>query len=204
MSPVPGIEVQIAEDGEILTRGPHVMKGYFNNEAATAEVIDEDGWFHTGDIGIIDADGFVKITDRKKNIIVLSNGKNIAPQPIESELVQSPLINQILLVGNERKNLAALIVPNFDALKAWASENSVETADLSAMLQAREVQQYIQSEIRSHLTDFADFEQVRRFTLLEKEFSQEADEMTPTLKLKRNVIIEKYGDAIEGMYPEDA
>ena len=101
--PVPGIEVQIAEDGEILTRGPHVMKGYFNNESATAEVIDGENWFHTGDIGIIDEDGFVKITDRKKNIIVLSNGKNVAPQPIESELVQSPFINQILLVGNERK-----------------------------------------------------------------------------------------------------
>ncbi len=201
--PVPGVEVQIAEDGEILTRGPHVMKGYFNNETETAEVINEDGWFHTGDIGIIDADGFIKITDRKKNIIVLSNGKNVAPQPIESELVQSPFISQILLVGNERKNLAALIVPNFDALKAWTSENSVETTDQTAMLQAREVQQHIQSEIRSRLTDFSDFEQVRRFTLLEKEFSQENDEMTPTLKLKRNVIIEKYGDAIEGMYPEE-
>ena len=203
-APVPGVEVRIAEDGEILTRGPHVMKGYFSNEAATAEVIDGEGWFHTGDIGIIDADGFVKITDRKKNIIVLSNGKNVAPQPIESELVQSPFINQIMLVGNERKNLAALIVPNFDALKAWASENSVETEDLSAMLQAREVQQHIQSEIRSRLTDFADFEQVRRFVLLEKEFSQEADEMTPTLKLKRNVIIERYSDVIEAMYPEDS
>ena len=201
---VPGIEVQIAEDGEILTRGPHVMKGYFNNETATAEVIDEDGWFYTGDIGIIDEDGFVKITDRKKNIIVLSNGKNVAPQPIESKLVQSPLISQIMLIGNERKNLAALIVPNFDALKAWAAENGVATDDLSAMLQKREVQQHIQSEIRSRLTDFADFEQVRRFTLLDKEFSQEADEMTPTLKLKRNVIIEKYGDVIEGMYPEEA
>ena len=133
---------------------------------------------------------------------MLSNGKNVAPQPIESKLVQSPFISQILLVGNERKNLAALIVPNFDALKAWASENGIETADLSAMLQTREVQQHIQSEIRSRLTDFADFEQVRRFTLLEKEFSQEADEMTPTLKLKRNVIIEKYSDAIDGMYPE--
>lgn len=203
-APVSGIEVQIAEDGEILTRGPHVMKGYFNNDTATAEVIDADGWFHTGDIGIIDADGFVKITDRKKNIIVLSNGKNVAPQPIESELVRSPFISQVMVVGSERKNLAALIVPNFDALKAWASENGIETADLPAMLQAREVQQHIQSEIRSRLTDFADFEQVRRFTLLEKEFSQEADEMTPTLKLKRNVIIEKYSDAINGMYPEDS
>ena len=201
---VPGIEVQIAEDGEILTRGPHVMKGYFNNDTATAEVIDGDGWFHTGDIGIIDADGFVKITDRKKNIIVLSNGKNVAPQPIESELVRSPFISQVMVVGSERKNLAALIVPNFDALKVWASENGIETGDLSAMLEAREVQQQIQSEIRSRLTDFADFEQVRRFTLLEKEFSQEEDEMTPTLKLKRNVIMERYADVIAGMYPEDS
>ena len=201
--PVPGIEVQIAEDGEILTRGPHVMKGYFNNAAETAEVIDADGWFYTGDIGIIDADGFVKITDRKKNIIVLSNGKNVAPQPIESELVQSPFISQIMLIGNERKNLAALIVPNFDALKAWATENDVETAELPEMLQSSEVQQLIQREMRSRLTDFADFEQVRRFVLLEKEFSQDADEMTPTLKLKRNVIIEKYADVIERMYPED-
>ena len=201
---VPGIEVQIAADGEILTRGPHVMKGYFNNDAATAEVIDADGWFHTGDIGIIDADGFVKITDRKKNIIVLSNGKNVAPQPIESELVRSPFISQVMVVGSERKNLAALIVPNFEALKAWASENGINATDLPAMLQTREAQQHIQSEIRSRLTDFADFEQVRRFTLLEKEFSQEDDEMTPTLKLKRNVIIEKYGDAIDGMYPEDS
>ena len=202
--PVPGVEVQIAEDGEILTRGPHVMKGYFNNETETAEVIDTDSWFHTGDIGLIDEDGFVKITDRKKNIIVLSNGKNVAPQPIESELVQSPFMSQIMLIGNERKNLAALIVPNFDALKAWASENGVETDDLSAMLQTREVQQLIQRDIRSRLTDFADFEQVRRFALLDKEFSQEDDEMTPTLKLKRNVIIEKYADVIDGMYPEDA
>ena len=202
--PVQGVEVQIAEDGEILTRGPHVMKGYFNNESATAEVIDGEGWFHTGDIGIIDEDGFVKITDRKKNIIVLSNGKNVAPQPIESELVQSPFINQILLVGNERKNLAALIVPNFDALKAWAAENNVATDDLATTLETREVQQLIQGEIRSRLTDFSDFEQVRRFTLLDKEFSQEADEMTPTLKLKRNVIIERYGDAIAEMYPEDS
>ncbi|MCE2413811.1 long-chain fatty acid--CoA ligase [Candidatus Poribacteria bacterium] len=201
--PVQGVEVRIAEDGEILTRGPHVMKGYFNNESATAEVIDGEGWFHTGDIGIIDEDGFVKITDRKKNIIVLSNGKNVAPQPIESELVQSPFINQILLVGNERKNLAALIVPNFDALKAWAAENNVATDDLATMLETREVQQLIQGEIRSRLTDFSDFEQVRRFTLLDKEFSQEADEMTPTLKLKRNVIMERYGDTIEEMYPED-
>ncbi len=202
--PVPGIEVQIAEDGEILTRGPHVMKGYFNNDEATAEVIDSEGWFYTGDIGIIDEDGFIKITDRKKNIIVLSNGKNVAPQPIESQLIQSPFINQIMLVGNERKNVAALIVPNFDALNSWGKENEVDTSDMSAMLKTREVHQLIQKEIRERLTDFADFEQVRRFALLEREFSQEEDEMTPTLKLKRNVIIEKFSDEIEGMYPEES
>ncbi len=202
--PVPGIEVQIAEDGEILTRGPHVMKGYFNNDEATAEVIDSEGWFYTGDIGLIDEDGFIKITDRKKNIIVLSNGKNVAPQPIESQLIQSPFINQIMLVGNERKNVAALIVPNFDALKSWGTENGLDTSEISKMLKTREVQQHIQKEIRERLTDFADFEQVRRFALLEREFSQEEDEMTPTLKLKRNVIIEKFSDEIEGMYPEES
>lgn len=203
-APVPGIEVNIAEDGEILTRGPHVMKGYFNNEDATTEVIDQDGWFHTGDIGVIDEGGFIKITDRKKNIIVLSNGKNVAPQPLESQLVQSPYIDQIMLVGNERKNVAALIVPNFDALKTWAGENDVDASDISTLVTTRDVQQLIQQEIRHRLSDFADFEQVRRFVLLEKEFSQEEDEMTPTLKLKRNVIIEKYSDMIEGMYPEEA
>ena len=202
--PVPGIEVQIAEDGEILTRGPHVMKGYYNNESATAEVIDADGWLHTGDIGIIDEDGFIKITDRKKNIIVLSNGKNVAPQPIESQLVQSQFIDQIMLVGNERKNIASLIVPNFDALKTWATDNDVDTSDIPELLKTRDVQQLIQKEIRERMTDFADFEQVRRFALLEKEFSQEEDEMTPTLKLKRNVIIEKYSNVIEGMYSDES
>ena len=202
--PVPGIEVQLAEDGEILTRGPHVMKGYYNNESATAEVIDADGWLHTGDIGIIDEDGFIKITDRKKNIIVLSNGKNVAPQPIESQLVQSQFIDQIMLVGNERKNIAALIVPNFDALKTWATDNDVDNSDIPELLKTRDVQQLIQKEIRERMTDFADFEQVRRFALLEKEFSQEEDEMTPTLKLKRNVIIEKYGHVIEGMYSDES
>ncbi len=202
-APVPGIEVNIAEDGEILTRGPHVMKGYFNNEQATTEVIDQDGWFYTGDIGVIDEGGFIKITDRKKNIIVLSNGKNVAPQPLESQLVQSPYIDQIMLVGNERKNVAALIVPNFDALKTWAGENDIDASEISTLVNTREVQQLIQQEIRGHLSDFADFEQVRRFALLEKEFSQEEDEMTPTLKLKRNIIMEKYSDVIEGMYPEE-
>ena len=203
-APVPGIEVNIAEDGEILTRGPHVMKGYFNNEEATTEVIDQDGWFYTGDIGVIDEGGFIKITDRKKNIIVLSNGKNVAPQPLESQLVQSPYIDQIMLVGNERKNVAALIVANFDALKTWADENDVDASEISTLVKTREVQQLIQQEIRELLSDFADFEQVRRFALLEKEFSQEEDEMTPTLKLKRNIIMEKYADVIEGMYPEEA
>lgn len=203
-TPVPGVEVRIAEDGEILTRGPHVMKGYFNNPDATDEVVDADGWFHTGDIGIVNADGFVKITDRKKNIIVLSNGKNVAPQPIESELVRSPFIDQILVLGSERKNLAALIVPNLDALKEWADDNGVATESsplpVGALCKRAEVQQLFQGELRERLTDFADFEQVRRFALMEKEFTLENDEMTPTLKLKRNVITQRYADVIEALY----
>ena len=156
------------------------------------------GGFTPGTLVSLTRMGLSRLPDRKKNIIVLSNGKNVAPQPIESELVQSPFISQIMVIGSERKNLAALIVPNFEALKAWASENDSGAPELPEMLETREVRQLIQGEIRRRLTDFADFEQVRRFELLEKEFSQEADEMTPTLKLKRNVIMEKYADVIEG------
>ena len=198
--PIPGVEVKIAEDGEILSRGPHIMKGYFNKPEDTAETIDSEGWLHTGDIGLIDEDGFLKITDRKKNIIVLSNGKNVAPQPIESQLVQSPYISQVMLVGDKRKSIVALIVPNFDALKGYTKEQKIDTEDISTLVETQEIRQLIRQEVNRLLVDFADFERVKMFTLLDQEFTQENDEMTPTLKLKRRVIRERYKDRIEKMY----
>lgn len=200
---IPGIEVEIAEDGEILSRGPHIMQGYFNKPSDTAEAIDSAGWFHTGDIGEIDAEGFLKITDRKKNILILSNGKNVAPQPIENQLKQSPYISEIMLLGDQRSTVTALIVPNYDEIKEYATEQGLETQDLAALLQTQEIQQLIRGEINQYSADFADFERVRRFTLMEEEFSQEAGDITPTLKLKRQVIMEKHKAAIDQMYGDD-
>ena len=127
---IPGIEVKIAEDGEILSRGPHIMQGYFNKPSDTAEAIDADGWFHTGDIGEIDEEGFLTITDRKKNLLILSNGKNVAPQPIENQLKQSPYISEIMLLGDQRRTVTALIVPNYDAIKEFAAEQQLEAEDI--------------------------------------------------------------------------
>ncbi len=198
--PIPGVEVKIASDGEFLSRGPHIMHGYFNKPEETVEVIDAEGWFHTGDIGVIDADGFLKITDRKKNIIVLSNGKNVAPQPIEGKLTESPYVSQVLLIGDKRKSITALIVLNFEAIREYAREKGIEAPDIATLIETKAIHQLIRSEINRLSVDFADFERVKMFTLLEREFTQEADEMTPTLKLKRRVILEKYKDKIEKMY----
>ena len=200
---VPGVEVKIAEDGEILSRGPHIMQGYFNKPSDTAEAIDADGWFHTGDIGEIDEEGFLAITDRKKNILVLSNGKNVAPQPIENQLKQSPYISEIMLLGDQHKSVAALIVPSLDEIKEYAKEQQLETGDMAALLQTQEIQRLIRGEINQYSSDLADFERVRRFTLMAEEFSEESGEMTPTLKLKRSVVMENHKAAIDQMYGDD-
>ena len=200
---IPGIEVKIAEDGEILSRGPHIMQGYFNKPSDTAEAIDADGWFYTGDIGEIDGEGFLTITDRKKNLLILSNGKNIAPQPIENELKQSPYISEIMLLGDQRRTITALIVPNYDAIKEFAAEQQLEAEDIPALLQTQEVQRLIRSEINQYSPDSADFERVRMFTLMEQEFSEESGEMTPTLKLKRPVIMENHKAVIDQMYGDE-
>ena len=200
---VPGVEVKIAEDGEILSRGPHIMQGYFNKPSDTAEAIDADGWFHTGDIGEIDEEGFLAITDRKKNILVLSNGKNVAPQPIENQLKQSPYISEIMLLGDQHKSVAALIVPSLDEIKEYAKEQQLETGDMAALLQTQEIQRLIRGEINQYSSDLADFERVRRFTLMAEEFSEKSGEMTPTLKLKRSVVMENHKAAIEQMYGDD-
>ena len=201
--PIPGVEVKIAEDGEILSRGPHIMKGYYNRPEDTAEAIDDDGWFHTGDIGQIDEDGFLRITDRKKNILVLSNGKNVAPQPIESQLVRSDYISQVLLIGDGQKSVAALVVPNFDALEEYGKEKGLETGNIPALVETKEIRQLIRSEISRLVVDFADFERPRMFDVLDREFTQDRDEMTPTLKLKRQVILDHFSDKISAIYGED-
>ena len=200
---IPGIEMKIAADGEILSRGPHIMQGYFNKPSDTAEAIDADGWFYTGDIGEVDEEGFLTITDRKKNLLILSNGKNVAPQPIENQLKQSPYISEIMLLGDQRRTITALIVPNYDAIKEFAEEQQLEAADIPALLQTQEVQRLIRGEINQYSGDFADFERVRMFTLMEKEFSEESGEMTPTLKLKRPIIMENHKAAIDQMYGDD-
>lgn len=197
--PVPGVEVKIAPDGEILTRGPHVMRGYLNKPEATAEVIDPDGWFHTGDVGEFDAHGHLRITDRKKDILVLANGKNVAPQPIEAALKASPYLQEVILFGDGKPTVTALVVPAFDRLRAFARERGLpqEPAELA---RHPEVRKLIKAEIDRHSRHLADFERVRRFAVLDREFSIESGELTPTLKPKRRVIAEKYADLIAGLY----
>jgi len=198
--PIPGVEVKIADDGEILTRGPHVMKGYWRNKQATAEVIDNDGWLHTGDIGVFDRDGFLVITDRKKHLFVSSGGKNIAPQPLENLFLQSKFIDQFVLIGDRRMFLSALIVPDFESLRTFASTNGITFTSDADLVKHPEVYKLIESEIQSLQKDLATYERVRKFVLLDSPLTIENGELTPTLKVKRKVVEEKYSHLIERMY----
>lgn len=200
--PLPNVEVRIAEDGEILTRGPHVMLGYFKDEAATHEVIDADGWFATGDIGHIDAEGYLSITDRKKNILVTSGGKNVAPQPMENVLVTSKWIEQIVVIGDRRKFVSALIVPAFANLEAWAKEQKLEYKDRDELIKLPAVKDLYDRVIEEAMEGFAQFEKIKRYVLLPREFTIENDELTPSLKVKRNVVEKRYAYLIESMYQE--
>jgi long-chain acyl-CoA synthetase len=196
--PLPGIEVKIAADGEILTRGPHVMKGYWNNPQATAEAI-VDGWLHTGDIGELDEGGYLSVTDRKKHLLVTSTGKNVAPQPLENALSRSPYIQQVAIIGDDRPFIAALIVPELSALRRWGAERGKPTGEQELCADA-DVVALIQSELDRLQADFARFEKVRAFQLLPEPFSIEEGTLTPTLKTVRRTIEEKYADVIEGIY----
>lgn len=198
--PIPGVEIKIAEDGEILARGPNIMQGYWNNPEATKEVIAKDGWFHTGDIGVIDSDGFVYITDRKKHLFVSSGGKNIAPQPIENLFLSSKYIEQFVLIGDRRMFLTALIVPDFEALKEYADSHKIPYISSSDLVRHEAIYKLVESDIQALQRDLANFERVRKFALLEKPFSIEEGELTPTLKVKRKAVEEKYAHLIEGMY----
>jgi long-chain acyl-CoA synthetase len=198
---VPGVQIRIADDGEILTRGPHVMKGYFNKPQATAEVIDSGGWFHTGDIGTIE-DAFLKITDRKKDIIVTSGGKNIAPQPIENQVKTNKYVSQAVMIGDKRKFPVMLVVPNWDNLEKWSKLNNILWTDRRQLLAMPTIQKKMEKEVNAQLHGFAHFETPKKIALLEHDFSVERGELTPTLKVKRRVIDRTYKEHIDRLYAE--
>ncbi len=195
--------VKIGDGGELLIKGPQVMMGYYKNEAATKEVFTEDGFFRTGDIAEIDSDGYVKITGRIKDLIITSGGKNISPQNIENALKTSTYIEQVAVIGDNRKYLSALIVPAFAELDNWAKANGVTFSSRQELVTDPKINELYAREIENFMKDYARVEQIRKFSLLDKEWSQETDELTPTLKLKRRVVNQKYKDVIEKMYPED-
>ena len=195
----PGAEIKIADDGEILTKGPHVMKGYYNKPQATAEVIDSGGWFHTGDIGTLE-DGFLKITDRKKDIIVTSGGKNIAPQPIENQVKTNKYVSQAVMIGDKRKFPIMLVVPNWDSLEKWAGLNNIIWTDRKQLLHMPTIQKKMDKEVNEQLHGFAHFETPKKIALLEHDFSVERGELTPTLKVKRRIIDKTYKNVIDGLY----
>jgi long-chain acyl-CoA synthetase len=197
-------EFKIAADGEILYRGPNVMKGYWKNDAATAEVIDADGWLHTGDIGVLDSDGYLKITDRKKDIIVLANGKNVAPQPIEGEIKKSAFISEIVLIGDKQNVVTALVLPNKAKLTEWAKASNLTFDSEEALLKIPEARKKIRQEIDAQSGALADYEKVKKFTLLPVTFSVESGELTPTLKIKRKVVLQKYAAEVAEMRGDSA
>jgi len=197
--PIDGVEVKIAPDGEILTRGPHVMKGYYNKPDATSEAIDPDGWFHTGDIGVIE-DGFIRITDRKKDIIVTAGGKNIAPQPIENMVKTNKYVSQAVMIGDRRKFPVLLVVPNFEQLEKWAKLKNIIWTDRSQLLAMPTIHAKMDKEVRSRLVGLAPFEMPKKIALLGQDFTVESGELTPTLKVKRRVIEKDYKSLIDSLY----
>jgi long-chain acyl-CoA synthetase len=198
--PIPGVEVEIAPDGEILTRGPNVFKGYFNKPEETAAVLGEDGWLRTGDVGYLDADGFLTITDRKKDLIKTSAGKYVPPQPIENLLRMSELVDQAVLVGNGRKHVTALVVPNRERLLEWAREQGLESDDYDALVEDARVVEAVRAEVARLTPHLADYERIKGVALVPTEFTIEGGELTPTLKIRRRFVEEKYRAKIDALY----
>ena len=198
--PVIWTEEKIAEDGEILAKGPQIFKGYWNMPEATKESFTEDGWFKTGDIGEFDKEGFLTITDRKKELFVTSGGKNIAPHPIELALIAKPYIDQACLVGDGRKYIAALIVPDFKELKLFAKDNGIHAANDKELMEHPKVREIIKKQVDALNEDLARYEQIKYYTAIDTPFTVETGELTPTLKLKRRIINEKYKGVIESMF----
>jgi long-chain acyl-CoA synthetase len=200
---LPGTEIRIAPDGEILVRGPHVFKEYYREPEATREAIDAEGWLHTGDIGEMDSEGFLRITDRKKDIIVTSGGKNVAPQNIENLLKNDKFVSQAFVYGDRRKYLAALITLSAEEIGKWAEQNGIPERDTVLLAKNPRVEAMMRARVDEINRQLASCEQVKKFVLLGADFTQETGELTPTLKVKRKVVIQKYGSLLDALYEKD-
>ncbi|PKN51303.1 MAG: hypothetical protein CVU55_12785 [Deltaproteobacteria bacterium HGW-Deltaproteobacteria-13] len=198
----PRTECKIADDGEIMIRGPQVMKGYYNRPEDTEQVLTKDGWFYTGDIGTIDADGYLTITDRKKDILITAGGKNVSPQVIEGQFAMNPFIEQIAIVGDQKKYLVALIVPCFPELLKWAKSKNIDETDPKKLISNPEVVKKYNEIVDELNKPLGRVEQIKRFSLIDRVFSQETGELTPTLKIKRKIVLAHFNNAIEEMYKE--
>jgi long-chain acyl-CoA synthetase len=202
--PIPGVEVRIAEDGEILCSGPNVMQGYYNKPVETAQSLERDAegrvWLHTGDIGHFDEDGFLYITDRKKDLLKTSGGKYIAPQPIESAIKESRFVNQVVVIGDERKFPAALIVPRMDQLISYAKHKGISYDEPAELLANPRIIDLFQRQVERYTQELAQYEKIKAVALLPNELTVESGELTPTLKVRRRVITEKYKDVVERLY----
>jgi long-chain acyl-CoA synthetase len=196
------VEVRIASDGEIETRGPNVMQGYYNKPEATRAVFTEDGWFKTGDIGKFDEAGFLRITDRKKELFKTSGGKYIAPQHVEQLIKASRFVNQVVLIGDRRKFPAALIVPDWEQIRSYVALKGIDGKTPAELCRHPRIIDLFERQIEQHTSELAQYERVKRIALLENEFSIDGGELTPTLKVKRRVIDEKYRDVIDRLYEE--
>jgi long-chain acyl-CoA synthetase len=197
--PMPGVEIKIAKDGEILAYGPNIMQGYYKNKKETDETI-KNGWLHTGDIGVFDAEGFLIITDRKKHLFKTSGGKYIAPTPIENMFLASKYIDQFVLIGDRRMFVSALIVPDYEALKEYADANRIQYKDLDELVNMKQIYELLDKELDQFQKKLANFERVRKFAILDKPLTIEGGELTPSLKVKRKVVEERYKGLIEDMY----
>ena len=198
---IPGAEIKIADDGEILVKGPNVGLGYFKNKKATAELINPEGWMHTGDIGVLDDDGFLTITDRKKDLIITAAGKNIAPQVIENKLKHTEWINQSVVIGDRRKYLIAILTLDQEKVTAFAEQKSIAHDSFSDLVEHPDVQQLVANAVAEVNATLAKVEQIKKYHVLDRDFEQDRGEVTPTLKIKRKAVVERY-DVIERIYAE--
>jgi long-chain acyl-CoA synthetase len=197
---LPGVEVVLGDDGEVLTRGGNVFRGYLDAPDKTAEVIDDDGWFHTGDIGLLDDDGYLTIVDRKKELIITAGGKNISPANLEAALKSGSLIGQACVIGDARPYVTALLVLDAEIAPGWARGRDIDATDVVALAEHPEVLDQVEREVAEANARFSQVEQIKRWVLLPNEWLPDSDELTPTMKLKRRGVHEKYAEEIESLY----